>query len=393
MTANVMPSQKLLSSRVVQSLRSIALVSAIVVVAGISLSPDRMWANWLLVSYYAVTLGLGGVCLVAIHYVTGSTWSVAIRRIPEGLSTLVPVAAVGLGVVFLVRPELYVWTMGDFGSLPESALAFKRWWLDWSFFLIRAVGYIVLWTLFAWAIRKQSHQQDTNRAVRHTIMNRRLSAVFLVVLAFSFSLAAFDWVMSLEPAWFSTIFAVYNFAGLFLSTLACVILLVIWLEGAGPLAGVLTDEHLHDLGKLLFAFSTFWAYIWFSQYMLIWYSNITEETVYFITRTHGPWLGFFVLNLVLNWLVPFALLLRRDMKRHRRVMVLVAVVVLLGRWVDLSLMIFPPVVGEMLPSIWEVGAVAGAASLVILWIARALASVPIVPVGDPQLPDSLHYHQ
>ena len=133
----------------------------------------------------------------------------------------------------------------------------------------------------------------------------------------TFTLASVDWVMSLEPLWYSTIFGVYNFAGLFLSGLAAIILVALWLERTGPLQNVLNDEHLHDLGKLLFAFSIFWMYIWFSQYMLIWYTNIPEETSYFVRRVHGLWFALFLANVVLNWLVPFVVLLRRDAKRQR----------------------------------------------------------------------------
>jgi Ni/Fe-hydrogenase subunit HybB-like protein len=198
--------------------------------------------------------------------------------------------------------------------------------------------------------------------------------------------------MSLEPGWYSTIFGVYHFAGLFLAAIAAIVLLALWLERAGPLAGVLHEDHLHDFGKLIFSFSTFWAYIWFSQYMLIWYANIPEETTYFVARTHGAWLGFFVLNVVLNWGVPFAVLIRRDTKRDRRVLATVAVVVLVGRWIDLYLMILPPIIGERaLPGLLEIGVLAGGAGLFGLALARALRASPIVPIGDPDLRASLQY--
>ncbi len=151
-----------------------------------------------------------------------------------------------------------------------------------------------------------------------------------MVFGVTFTLASVDWVMSLEPLWYSTIFGIYNFAGLFLSGLAAIILVALWLERQGPLRNVLNEDHLHDLGKLLFAFSMFWMYIWFSQYMLIWYTNIPEETTYFVRRVHGHWLVLFLVNVVLNWLVPFAVLLRRDTKRHRTTLGRVAVVVLVG---------------------------------------------------------------
>ena len=162
----------------------------------------------------------------------------------------------------------------SFGVASSPALAFKLAWLSRPFFLARAAAYALIWIVFALAIRRASRRQDVDGDRRWTRANVRLSAAFLMVFGVTFTLASVDWVMSLEPMWYSTIFGVYNFAGLFLSGLAAIILVALWLERAGPLRNVLTGDHLHDLGKLLFAFSMFWMYIWFSQYMLIWYTNI-----------------------------------------------------------------------------------------------------------------------
>ena len=151
-------------------------------------------------------------------------------------------------------------------------------------------------------------------------MNRRLSAIFLLVYAPTFSLASCDWLMLLDPMWFSTIWGVYNFAGMVQATLAAMIVLAIVLRARGPLRGIFTDDHLHDLGKLLLGFSCFWMYIWFSQYMLIWYTNMPEETSYYILRTQGPWGPLMIANVVLNWIVPFFILLPRPCKRSESVM-------------------------------------------------------------------------
>jgi len=171
------------------------------------------------------------------------------------------------------------------------------------------------------------------------------------------------------------------------------VILAVWLKGKGLLQGVLRDEHLHDLGKLLFAFSTFWMYIWFSQYMLVWYANLPEEAVYFVDRTRGAWQPLFFLNVALNWAVPFAVLLRRDTKRQSVTLVRVAVVVLFGRWLDLYLLILPPVLGGT-PSagVYELGLTAGGVGLFLFALFRVLRRAPVVPVGDPMLLESLHYH-
>jgi hypothetical protein len=200
--------------------------------------------------------------------------------------------------------------------------------------------------------------------------------------------------MSLEPEWFSTIFGLYNFSGMFVAALALMTLQSIWLRRRGGFLGVLSGEHLHDLGKLMMAFTTFWAYIHFSQYMLIWYANVPEETGYYILRSDGAWGSLFLLNVAVNWLVPFLVLLPVQAKRSSSVMAKVAALLLVGRWLDLYLMVMPVVSGGRGPQmgIWEIGLFAGAIGLVSLLMVRGLRSAALVPMNDPRLQQSLHYH-
>ena len=217
--------------------------------------------------------------------------------------------------------------------------------------------------------------------------------MFVVVFAYSFSLASFDWLMSLDPRWFSTIFAVYVFAGLFVLCLATITLGTILLLERGQLAGVVNVNHLHDLGKLLFAFTTFWAYVWLSQYLLIWYGNLPEEITHYLRRTDGRWLGLFLLNLVVNWLVPFVALMSRAAKRNRAVLKWVCVLLLAGRWLDLYLLIFPelasgPAIGPL-----ELLIFAGYAGLFLSFAVPALARVPLTPQNDPYLEECRRHQQ
>ena len=270
---------------------------------------------------------------------------------------------------------------------------FKEMWSSPSFWLLRAVVYIALWIFLARALVAVSRRQDKVGGVGLTHMNKRLSAVFLIVYATTFSLASFDWLMLLEPMWFSTIWGVYNFAGMVQATLAVIIIFAIILRNRGPLRGAFTDDHLHDLGKLLLGFSCFWMYIWFSQYMLIWYTNIPEETSYYLPRTQGPWAPLMVVNILLNWVAPFFILLPRPCKRSESVMIKVAVVVLIGRWVDLYLMVFPSTMGSSpLFGLWEVASLGLLVGAVGWLFFRSFAKAPPVPTGDPLLSESLHYH-
>ena len=376
----------------VRLLQAWVAIGGLAFVAGVVFAPERTWPNLLLVSYFIIGMGLAGAFFVALQYVSGAGWSTALRRIPESLAMLLPVGAVGLALVILLRPSLYPWT-GASGAGFEALHGFKRVWLNLPFFVGRSAAYLLVWIFIALAIVRTSRRQDEDGNLAHTRRNERLSAVFIVVFGATFWLASYDWIMSLEPHWYSTIFGIYNFAGLFLGGLAAIIVLAVWLERLGALRHILTEDHLHDLGTLLFAFSTFWAYIWFSQYMLIWYADFPEETSYFILRMHGTWEPLFILNLLLNWAIPFLVLLPRASKRSPSVLLKVAVVILLGRWLDLYLMILPRFAGATpVFGVWEIGLMLGAVGTGVLVFFHALRKAPIIPVKDPYLMESLHPH-
>ena len=380
------------SPRVLGSLRALVAFGGLTLLAGSLLAPERTWANLLLASYYVLTLGLGGVLLIAIEYATGAGWSVAFRRIPEAMAKTLPAGALLFVAVLIVSPRLYPW-FHEVHTGADTTAWFREAWLTPWFFFLRAAVYLAAWIFFAHKIVANSRRQDADGDPRCRQANVRLSAAFLVVFGLTLSGASFDWIMSLEPHWYSTIFGVYHFAGLILTALAMTTIVVIWLERLGPLRGVLTKEHLHDLGKLLFAFSTFWMYIWFSQYMLIWYANIPEETVYYARRLQGFWEPVFLLNVLLNWVAPFFMLLSVRAKRSSGLMMKAAWVILVGRWVDLYGMILPPLTkGDPAFGIWEIGIIAGAAGVFFLALIRNLGAAAVVPRADPLLEESLHYH-
>ncbi len=354
---------------------------------------ERAWAAWLLASVGVTAAGLGGIVLVATLYASGASWGVAFRRVPEALAAALPLGAIALFALILVVPGGgYPWASGNYEFHGGALAAFKQAWLSRPFFTVRAAVYLLVWIAFTRAILAHSRRQDQDGDPAHSARNIRLSIAFIVVFAVTFSLASFDWIMSLEPHWFSTIFGMYNFSGLFTSGLAIVVLLAVWLR-QGPLAHVVTDDHLHDLGKLLFAFSSFWMYIFFSQYMLIWYAHIPEETSYYILRTRGAYGPLLAANVALNWVVPFFVLLRRGPKRRHELIVKMAVVVLVGRWLDLYLMIVPPLAPEGPPfGLWEVAGIVVLGGAVTWAVARGLREAPLVPSADPRLAESLHYH-
>lgn len=366
----------------------LAAAGGLAVLVGLFVSPRSALSSLLLAGYWLLCLGLFGVFFVAVQYASGASWAVAFRRVPEAMSSAVSVGAALVGVAVLSGSALYPWVheQGHF-------FGFKKFWLDFPFFVVRAAIYIGAWWIFTRLIIRRSRLQDTTRDPALTASITRLAVGFLVVFAITFSLASFDWIMSLEPHWYSTIFGIYNFAGLFSSGIAVLILLLVWMRRTGPLRDFVTEEHFHDLGKLLFAFTTFWMYIWFSQYMLIWYANITEESVHYIQRQQRYWGPLFLLNVILNWIFPFLALLPKRVKRTPHLLARVAGVVVIGRWLDLVLMIQPATGSASLRlTIWDAGAWSAAVALFLIVFQRAIRQAEPVPAGDPRLMESLQYH-
>ncbi|MCP3998381.1 MAG: hypothetical protein GY722_25450, partial [bacterium] len=197
----------------------------------------------------------------------------------------------------------------------DPLLQAKTAWLNVPFFVARSVVYLAVWLLFYRAMVRTSRRQDETGGLKAYRKSAALSAGFMAAFAVTFTLSTFDWLMSLQPHWFSTMYAVYNFSGAFVSGLAMITLVVILLRRQGALKGIVTEHHLHDLGKLILGFSTFWAYIWFSQYMLIWYSNLPEEVTYYGARHGGAWAVLSAANVLVNWLIPFLVLLPRGAKQ------------------------------------------------------------------------------
>jgi hypothetical protein len=357
------------------------------ILCGFLNSTTRGWSAVLLAGFFLLCVGVAGIFFVAVQYASGARWSIAFRRVPEAMTAVLPYGAILLAAVFVAGSQLYPWRHAD-----EHLRGFKAAWLNWPFFLIRATVFLGLWWLFSRTIVRCSRRQDQTRSQNETRLAVRASVVFLLVFAVTFWLASFDWIMSLEPHWYSTIFGIYQFAGMFSSGLAVLILVAARLQ-QGPLRDFVNEEHFHDLGKLLFAFSTFWMYIWFSQYMLIWYSNIPEETEYFLGRQHHFWQPLFLLNVGLNWVAPFFLLLSRRTKRDPRMLAKVARIVIAGRWVDLYLAIQPATgATDPLFSLPEAGAIVGATAFALWVTANAFHRELAVPLGDPGIVESLHYH-
>jgi len=319
-----------------------------VLVAGVAaaalavvLQPTEAWAGVLAAGLYGTTLALGGALFLAIQVVSGARWWFPLRRVPLRLAgTLpVPLAALALALVFGLG-TLYPWSRPAAVEASELLQA-KRSWLNAPLFLARAVTVGLVWLVLVGALRSALDAavlRPSSEARRRLV---RASLVFLPAFAVTLSVASWDWGMSLEPEWFSTMYGVLLFAGTFQGGIAAVTVLALLLDRQGQLDAPLGEGGRHDLGKLLFAFSTFWAYVWFCQYMLIWYANLPEETGHYVARFGGGWSTLFWLNPILCFVWPFVTQISQGSKRDPRALYQTALVVLLGRWLDTYLLVAP----------------------------------------------------
>lgn len=354
--------------------------------------PDRTWSILLLNGVYFVTLSISGTFFLALQYVCGARWAEVLRRIPEAVSAFLPFGMVPMVALVFGMHTLYHWTHSE-ALAHDTILAGKSAYLNIPFFFFRLVLIFGIWITFSFLLRRNSATEDRVGGSKFWKRNTKLSALFLVLFAVTFSAASFDWVMSVDPHWYSTIFGLYNWSGMFLHGIVVITLIAILLKEANILRD-LREDHVHDLGKLIFAFSFFWAYLWYSQFVLIWYGNIPEETIYFAERLKGDWPWLFYLNGLINFVIPFFLLLPRSVKRNPAMVKRICVLLLFGRWLDLYLMISPGVLHDKaFIGFLEVFVTLGFGAVFILVVRRALSKASLIPVNSPYLKDSLSYHQ
>jgi hypothetical protein len=369
-------------------------LGAAVAVYGVFTAPERTWPNLLLNGFFFSSLSVSAVFFLATQRLAGARWSASLRRIPEAFIPALPVAAALILVLYFGWHTIYPWSRaGAFAH--DSAIAGRGQYLQGPWVLARTAGVFAAWILFGWLFRRASWHQDRHPELSlalHQRMNR-YSVLFVLVFAVSFTTGAFDWLISLDPGWFSTMFAVYVFAGTFVQGIAAVTLAVVMLKDSPLLSRFVTPHHLHDLGKMLFAFSTFWAYLWVCQYLLIWYGNMPDEISHYLKRTSGAWLYLFALNLIVNWIVPFLALLPAPAKRNPRVLKAVCLLLLAGHWLDLYLLIMPETWRTPQAGLVELAIAAGYAALLYVIFARSLRQSPLVPLHDPILAyERLHAH-
>ena len=362
-----------------------------------------IWIN----NIYFTGIAIVGVFFFALQYAAQAGWSAGIKRIPLAFGSWLPIAGILMLVSFFVfghdlfhwtHHDLYDTTSHEFDSIINAKKAYFFWPLSEHpstpiFFIARMLFFFGLWYYLFTKLRKLAFQEDLEGGTASWYNMRKLSAVFLIIFAVTSSIAAWDWVMSIDTHWFSTMFGWYVFASWWVTTLALITFITIHLKEKGLLS-IVNENHLHDIGKFVFAFSVFWAYIWFSQFLLIYYANIPEETIYFVERWNNDQYGIiFFVNLFLNFVLPFLLLMPRDAKRHTAILKVVTPIVIFGHWIDFYLMITPGTLKENGGyGLVEFGTMLIYGGAFLYVVLNSLSKAPLFAKNDPMLDESLHHH-
>ena len=353
----------------------------------------QAWSAILRSHFYFLTISLGAMFFIVLQWITTSMWSSPVRRIAEGFTAYIPFILFTTLLVFLGSKSLFKWT--DLEAIKGDAVVEgKLGYLNMPFFIIRTLISVIGWTLFAKVLVGRSLSTDTGSNYKAVYEgNRKLGVVFLMFFAISFSMAAFDQLMSLDPHFFSTMFGVYTFAGAYQSFFAMLAVVTILMKRNGKLGQLVNENHIHDIAKLMFAFTVFWAYTGFSQYMLIWYANLPEETGYFLLRFNPGWEPWTIGLFIGKFFVPFFLLLPRGNKRSDVIVFLTSCWLLAMQYLDLNWMIQPQIFpnGPMF-SVWDIGIWLGFLGLFGTVIINFYQKNNLVAIKDPFLSDSVFHH-
>ena len=356
-------------------------------------SPERLWPAYLTAFFYFSCLGLGGLFFTAIQHVAKAGWSSSIRRYAEAMTSFIPMIFIG-GLVLLAGMK-YLFPWADPQVIATNPIvAAKAGYLNIGFFVARLIVFCGGWFIFKHFIVGNSVKQDQTGDEKYTLKNVGTSIGFVLFFSLSFTFFSMDLLMSLLPTWYSTIFGIYCFAGLFQSSLAVLAMMIIFIRRSGAVKGYVTVEHQHDVVKFLKGFTVFWAYIAFSQFMLIWYANIPEETEYYIMRSqNGGWLALSFGLLIFRFIVPFLALLPRGLKRNDNHVILVSALILVMQYVDIYWMVYPNFFdGEIKFGVVEIGIFAGFAGLFLWGVTSFLQKHNLIPVKDPRLHEAINHH-
>lgn len=348
----------------------------------------RFWGSMLMAGYYTTLISLCGTVFIGINYLSNAGWSAAIKRVPEAMGQYLPIGVLTLITIFFVGKEyVFEWSIPEIMD-NDSLLQGKSSFLNSTFFVGGSIVFFGLYYFFTRYFRRLSIKEDKEKDVKIYHTNRRVAGGFMAIFGFTFPVISWMWMMSIDPHWFSTIYSIYNFAILWVCGITTICMFVLFLKGRGYLK-IVTEEHLHDLGKMMFAFSIFWTYIWVSQYLLIWYANLPEEAIYYTERKDVDFGFQFWFNLIINFAAPLLILMTKNAKRKRNTLITAGMVIIGGHWNDLYLMVMPGVVGEEATiGLMEIGPTVFFFGVFIYVTLASLAKQSLIAVGHPYIKES-----
>ena len=354
------------------------------------------WASYLIVNYYFLSLAMGAAFFYIIQVISQSGWSSAFKRIPEAMMSYIPFAAGFFILIVFGMGDIYHWSDKESVAL-DPVIAHKAAFLNIPFFFVRMVIYFLLWIVFTRILRKISlkediaDQSDTDGIMSLFGKSELYSKILAFIVAITFSLSAFDWIMSIDVHWYSTIFALKNLVAAFLHGISILTLIVFILHKRGYFP-FLNKFHMHDFSRYIFMLSIVWGYFWFAQFMIIWYGNIPEETIYYNIRWQEGWKALFFLEIGLNWTIPFLILLPVKTSRNMTIIITVIMFLIIGQYVDLFVQVIPGTTGKLKFGLVESGMFLGYAGLFALVVAITLSKAKLIPHNHPYLEESLNHH-
>jgi hypothetical protein len=371
---------------------AIGIVGLVASAGGYFVDSRQFFFSWLTAFVFWLTLGLGGLFFVMLHHLVDAKWSVVLRRIAENLMRATPIMVIFFVPLAFGLHELYHWTHAD-AVANDPLLQSKAPYLNTWFFGIRTVFYFAVWSYLCVTLYRRSITQDRKGHDQGmTARFRRISAPGMLLFAVTVTFASFDWLMSLDAHWYSTIFGAYVFSGLFLGSLAMITLIVMYLRRSGQLTDVITVEHYHDLGKLMFAFLIFWSYMAFSQYFLQWYANIPEETIWYRHRWEGGWKAISLVIVFGHFVIPFFLMLTRAAKRSPAVLTCLGLWLLAVHFIDIHWLVLPNLHQHSAhPSWMDLSTLAGIGGVFLWYLHRVFVSSKVIAVNDPGLEASVKF--
>lgn len=367
-------------------------IGVLAIVIGFAKEGPGIWSLLLINNFYFLSLAMGAMFFVAIQYVTDSGWATMFKRIPEAMTSFVPAALIVMVVMAAGVRDLYEWAHHGITE-TDPLIAHKAPYLNIPFFYARLALFFGLWILLIAVLRRFSLREDASEKgeVKWFLKSRKYSRVFIFVFVVTFSVASFDWIMSIDAHWFSTIFGLRAIISAFYAAVAAIILLTLWLNRTGYLPEM-NKYHRSDFARYLFRLSIVWGYLWFIQYLIIWYANIPESTVYFVPRVEEPWRLLFRAEYIINWAIPFVVMMSDDIGRKKAVLIIISILLLVGFYVTLFLQVMPGTGGASKIGFIGIGSFVGFAGLFILLFMYTLSKASLKPDNHPFLEESLHHH-